>query len=128
MKTYVLIALLLIFGSTFISAQTSTDFAYHHRYRNTPEGNEQILVKTFPNPFAEQIQFQFDITEPSQVSITVYDITGNKIAVLIDNILEKDTYKLTWKPTHQPSGMYVYVFSAGKNRKTGKILLLNKHI
>ncbi|QHT67925.1 T9SS type A sorting domain-containing protein [Rhodocytophaga rosea] len=129
MKPYVLIALLLMLSAKQILAQTSSELSFHQNYRNKPEGgSEQIQVKTFPNPFAEQIQFQFDIIELSQVSITVFDITGNKIAVLMDKMLEKESYKLNWKPSQQLSGMYIYVFSAGKTRKTGKILLLNKRI
>jgi hypothetical protein len=129
MKPYVLIALLLSLSASYVWAQTSADMAYHHKYKSDAEaGNEEILVKTFPNPFPEQIQFQFDITEASKVNLTVFDITGNKVAVLVDGVLEKDTYKLGWKPTQHSSGIYVYVFSAGKARKTGKILFLHNRI
>jgi hypothetical protein len=128
MKTYVLLVLLFLFSSSSVWAQHSSGMAYRQSGTKTEGGDEQLQVKVFPNPFPEQVQFQFDITETSPVTLIIFDITGNKIAVLVDQVLEKDSYKLGWKPAQLLSGMYVYVLSAGKTRKTGKIILLNNRI
>jgi hypothetical protein len=128
MKSYVLLALLFTFSISCVWAQTSSEIAQHTNRNKTEGGSEQIQVKVFPNPFSEKVEFQFDITEPSQVNLTIFDITGRKVAVLVDSRLKTDVYSLRWKPTHLLSGMYIYVFSAGRARKIGKIILLSSYI
>jgi len=46
------------------------------------ENNKNIDLKIYPNPFNNYLNFEYYLTENSQVTIQMYDILGNKVADL----------------------------------------------
>ncbi len=71
------------------------------------------LKGNYPNPFRNQTTVAFDVAEPMQVSIEVYDVLGRKVATLVDKELAPSTYQIKWSASGLPSGMYVYRMRAG---------------
>lgn len=46
---------------------------------------EQLLDQNYPNPFSESTYIRFKVKRPAKVSLTVNDLLGRQVAVLIDN-------------------------------------------
>jgi len=95
-----------------------------------PMPNEYTVLGNYPNPFNPTTQIAFRLPETSDVSILIYGIQGNLVRELtLNQSFEAGDHFITWDATDnngQPvaSGMYVYLFTAGKYNKTEKMLLL----
>ncbi|MGE5680876.1 MAG: T9SS type A sorting domain-containing protein [Bacillota bacterium] len=68
------------------------------------------LSQNYPNPFNPSTLIQYTIPEDADISIKVYDIQGNEIAVLLNGYIKAGTYKMTFDAAKYKlsSGMYIY--------------------
>jgi hypothetical protein len=48
-------------------------------------GNQLVLEQNAPNPFSNLTTFSFKLHQPGKVSLSIYDIYGKRIALLINN-------------------------------------------
>lgn len=46
--------------------------------------------------------------QPSQVQINAFDVLGNKIATLVNEVKPMGTYETIWNAANLPSGVYFY--------------------
>jgi hypothetical protein len=81
------------------------------------------LSVAYPNPFNSSTCIQYTIPKASTVRITVYDIRGKQVAILVDEKKEAGSYQVEWNP-QLPSGVYSYRIQAGEFRDSKKMLLL----
>lgn len=58
-------------------------------------GNNEIL-QNFPNPFNQETTIKFGIVNTSHVMIDVYNLQGQKICNLLDDILNTGYHQITW--------------------------------
>jgi len=68
------------------------------------------LYQNHPNPFNPITMIRYDLTEKAQVTITIRDISGRLIALLMNDIQEAGLHKITWDATPYPSGIYLAGF------------------
>ena len=76
--------------------------------RTTP--NEYRLFQNYPNPFNPSTKIKFSIAKNSVVSIILYDILGNKIAVLAQDHFAEGTYDFSFdsrRYNNLVSGIYI---------------------
>jgi len=83
-----------------------------------------ILQPAFPNPFNSTTNISFDIPHNSEVSISIYDLSGRSVATLFDNSLNTGTHNLTWDAKDYPAGVYLCRMKAGEFAMTEKLLLV----
>ena len=62
--------------------------------------------------------------EMSNVKLTVYDILGNEITTLVDELKQPGTYEVEFNGVNLPSGIYFYKLNAGEFSDTKKMILL----
>lgn len=88
-------------------------------FENRPDmPMEYTLTQNYPNPFNPTTQIQFSIPEYSNVTLTVYDITGREVTKLVNESLGTGTYTVTWDGRNAngqivSSGVYIYRIQAG---------------
>jgi hypothetical protein len=87
------------------------------------------LTQNFPNPVRENTEIEFAIPYRTRVSLSIYDVSGRRIATLLDDIKEPGFYRVIWNGRDSmgrrvPSGIYFYRFEAGKFIKTRKMVLI----
>ena len=58
------------------------------------------------------------------VSLKVYDILGNEIAVLVNGEIPAGKYEVEFDAGNFPSGIYIYRIMAGIYQETKKMILL----
>ena len=83
-----------------------------------------ILSQNFPNPFNPSTEIQFAIAKAGAVKLTVYDILGKEVGVLVNQNFAPGTYAVRFDATGLASGMYVYVLSSGSIRLTRSMMLI----
>jgi hypothetical protein len=65
------------------------------------------LHNAYPNPFNPATRIQFDLPEPSQITIDIFNTLGVLIERLAEGIRGAGTYALNWHAGQNPSGVYI---------------------
>lgn len=96
---------------------------FETKLANSAPSNYQ-LSQNYPNPFNPSTIISFSIPSKLVVSLTVYDVSGRKVATLVNEELSAGNYACQWNATNVSSGVYFYRIQAGTFRETKKLLLL----
>ncbi len=83
----------------------------------TLAGSEAIpkefgLEQNYPNPFNPSTDIRFEISEPSSVRLTIYNILGQEVVTLVDGIQEPGFKSVRWDAGKMASGFYFYRLEA----------------
>lgn len=82
------------------------------------------LSQNYPNPFNPSTRIQFTIVNQQFVSLKVYNVLGNEVAVLINEEKSPGVYNLNFDASELSSGTYFYKLRAGNFTEVKKMLLL----
>jgi len=87
------------------------------------------LMQNYPNPFNPSTTIQFNLNKSQPVAITIYDVLGNKIKTLVNELKESGNHEIMWDGTsdsgvRQSTGVYVYQLKSGNAASVKKMLLL----
>ena len=84
------------------------------------------LSQNYPNPFNPVTKIKFDISGSSetQTLLSVYDVLGREVTVLVNQQLQPGTYEADWDASAYPSGVYFYKLEIGSFTDTKKMVLL----
>lgn len=78
--------------------------------------NKFTLFQNYPNPFNPSTMIGYRLTNNSVVSLKVYDVLGNEIAILVDDYRSAGKYEINFNansaPGGLPSGVYFYQLKA----------------
>ena len=90
---------------------------------------EFALYQNYPNPFNSDTRIEFDIFKPGNVTITVYNLLGQKIRTLFNGYRPAGPYYAEWDGRNSTgsavsSGIYFYRLEAKNYSKTKKMLLV----
>lgn len=72
-----------------------------------------VLHQNYPNPFNPSTTIEYAVPKTSFVSIKVYDLTGQEVASLVNEIKEAGTYEIKFDARSLASGVYLYRMVAG---------------
>ena len=86
--------------------------------------NDFIIYQNYPNPFNPATTIKFRINSRQNVSIKVYDILGNEIATLVNEVKEIGSYEVNFNGENLASGVYFYRVITEKETSTMKMILL----
>ncbi len=82
------------------------------------------LGQNFPNPFNPDTTINFTVPEHSAVTLTVYDMLGQKVGTLVDQVMPSGTYSVSWDGSGHSSGIYFYSLKAGNSYVTKRMTLI----
>jgi hypothetical protein len=82
------------------------------------------IEQNYPNPFNPLTVIRYQLPVTSKVSLKIYDVLGQVVATLVDEIQEAGYKSVTWNANNIASGVYFYRLQAGTFTKTNKLLLL----
>ncbi|MFA4924492.1 MAG: T9SS type A sorting domain-containing protein, partial [Ignavibacteriaceae bacterium] len=84
------------------------------------------LFNNYPNPFNPSTVISYQLPENSFVSLKVYDVIGNEVATLVNELQSAGVKNVTFKLKDKElgSGIYFYQLKAGSFVQTKKMLLL----
>jgi hypothetical protein len=83
-----------------------------------------VLTQNYPNPFNPTTNIMLSIPKSSLVKITVHDISGKEIDVLINQQLSAGTHKAGWDASKYTSGIYFYTLTSGSYNETKRMILI----
>lgn len=80
-------------------------------------------VKVYPNPFSSEVHFEFTLEKDSHVLLEIFNMTGQKVTVLMDNLVSKGvSNRISFVPADQTPGMFIYRLKMDDEVHTGRIL------
>ena len=88
------------------------------------------LRQNFPNPFNPETTISFELANEAQVSLTIYDLTGQQLRTLVSGeALAAGAYQRQWDGRNSAgsqvaSGVYFFVLKAGTYTSNRKMILL----
>jgi plastocyanin len=84
-----------------------------------------ILMQNYPNPFNPSTTISFDLPKTARVSLKVYNILGQVVATLLDEVKQAGSYKISFSAPELGSGVYFYrVVTDGGVAETRKMVLM----
>jgi len=93
-------------------------------------GNEEIAAastmevsQNFPNPFSNETNVRISLTNGSNVSLEVYNITGQKVMVKDYGYKTAGSFTTQISADELPTGVYFYTVEAGTTKVTRKMIV-----
>lgn len=106
------------------------DFSGTYEYSSVIEVNNSnvpdafALEQNYPNPFNPATTFSFTLSQESNVTLSVFDIQGNKVADVINEKMQAGRYAVDFNASELSSGVYIYKITAGTFSAVRKMTLL----
>jgi len=95
----------------------------------SPSGTESgprsfVLEQNYPNPFNPTTTIRFTLPKRARVQLTVFNVAGQAVATLVDDVLEAGEHAVVWEASVLPAGVYFYRLKAGSQVKVRKAVLM----
>ncbi|MCC6476668.1 lamin tail domain-containing protein [bacterium] len=116
--TYELFVIEFDGSRSLIATQSATPTA------NNAVVTEFALHQNYPNPFNPETQIRFDLAEASDVTLTIFNISGQEVATLVNSHLSSGAHTVSFDAANLTSGVYLYRLTAGSFTAQKKMVLL----
>ena len=98
-------------GSYYIIDDLS--FGLQSAVEDAGKGSFEGLENIFPNPCSEQAQIIYDINEPGETNLGIYDMSGRMVMPLVNEKQTPGRYKVIPDFSLLPSGTYICRLMSG---------------
>jgi endonuclease/exonuclease/phosphatase family metal-dependent hydrolase len=98
---------------------STIDIKNNHDYPSTI-----TLLQNYPNPFNPATIINYELSITNDVELSVYNLLGQKVVTLVSKIQKAGHYQVEWDGSEFPSGVYLYILTAGKEQVVKKMVLL----
>lgn len=89
------------------------------------EANNQFIISScYPNPFNPSSTIRYSITKSDNVTMKIFNLLGQEITTLVNEVKDVGTYDVIWEANDLPSGIYFYRIQSGEFLETKKMILL----
>lgn len=99
-------------GSPLSSAQILDLTSSSREAAIDPQKNTVALLPNTPNPFDHATEISFTVTKTAEITIAVFDATGQWIATPVSGLYGTGTYRIPFDGTSQQNGVYFCVLKS----------------
>jgi len=88
---------------------------------------DALHVHNYPNPFNPTTTIEFTLIDPAPVSITVFNLAGQKVSTVVSDNYDRGTHRVIWNAEDDlqvSNGLYFYRLITDQNHVTRKMILL----
>jgi len=82
------------------------------------------LLGNSPNPFNATTDISYCLPHPSEVELTVYNLSGHRVTTLLEEFQPARYHTATWDASALSSGIYFYRLTAGEYTEVKRMTLL----
>ena len=87
------------------------------------------LLQNYPNPFNPVTTIHYSLPENSDVKLTIYDVKGREVSVLVEQNQNAGSFTVKWNGTNAigqklPTGIYFYKIQANNFVTTKKMVFM----
>ncbi len=94
------------------------------------DDQENIIteLKAFPNPFQEEVNLSFNLSQEEKTTVEIFNIQGQRVHTLLSELAPKGEHRVLWDGMDQngqsmPAGIYLVRLRAGKALINQKVIL-----
>lgn len=91
---------------------------------NSSQPVQYALYQNYPNPFNPVTTISYAIPENQIVQVIVFDLLGNKVAVLVNEYMHAGFYSIQFNANNLSSGIYFYELTTEKFVQAKKLILI----
>ena len=102
-------------GNNYVSVNNEANSELIHSYN---------LYQNYPNPFNPVTIIKFSVPERSHISINIYNLLGEEIKTLVNEVKQKGKYSVSFNAGSLPSGIYFYTLRGNNYSITKKLVFL----
>jgi hypothetical protein len=84
---------------------------------------ELVLYAAYPSPSRDTINFVYSLPADGQVTLSVYDLSGRRVATLVDADETAGRHEASWNCTEVPSGVYLYSLETSAGSLTQRLVV-----
>lgn len=82
------------------------------------------LEQNYPNPFNPTTIINYSVAKAGIVKLSVYDITGSKVATIVNENKSVGNYSVQFSGSNLASGIYLYRLESGNYSASKKFILM----
>jgi hypothetical protein len=82
------------------------------------------LHQNYPNPFNPSTTLRYDVPAPSHVTLRVYNVLGQVVATLVDELQQPGYKSIEFNGSRIASGVYFYRLEAGTFSATKQMVVV----
>ena len=82
------------------------------------------LDQNYPNPFNPLTSIRYQLPDAGYVKLEVFDVSGSRVALLVDGSRDAGVHEVTWDASGLASGLYFYHIQAGDFAAVKKMMLV----
>ncbi|MGA7722563.1 MAG: T9SS type A sorting domain-containing protein [Ignavibacteriaceae bacterium] len=82
------------------------------------------LSQNYPNPFNPSTVINYSLQKPSNVTMEIYNVLGQKVATLVNSYMQSGNYSVSFNANKLSSGIYFYRIAAGDFVSVKKMMLM----
>ena len=90
--------------------------------------NEALPIRNmnaYPNPFSDKISISYTVDQPTDVKLSVYDMYGKEIEILVNQKQLNNDYNIEWDGSAFPNGVY-FINMQNDYQSISKKVILNR--
>lgn len=119
-KVYIILfSLFFVFGTLKVSADNKEQLL---DFKGNPDKFE--LNQNYPNPFNPSTQLSYDLKTDGNVKLTVFNLVGQSVRVLVDGFQTAGYYEVTFDANDLPAGIYLYKLQVGDYSSVRRMTLV----
>jgi hypothetical protein len=82
------------------------------------------LGQNYPNPFNPSTKINYSVPQSGLVSIVIYDLTGQKVATIVNEVKQPGNYEVEFNAAGLTSGVYFYKMTTNSFSQIKKMSIL----
>ena len=86
-----------------------------------------VLYQNEPNPFGSETKIRFYLEQPAPVTLSVYDLTGKKVATVLNGQKQAGPHQVNFSAKDLATGVYFYRLQSGEYMSTRKLVVVKEH-
>ncbi len=110
--------------TSFGSGGVYGSFMYEPNVSNDDELAQLVSLKSFPNPFFDSTEISFSLTRSEKVSLQIYNLKGQLVEVILNEMKPAGLTTLEWNPNKLSSGIYFIKLSTKDKDIIRKVVMV----
>lgn len=84
------------------------------------------FLSNYPNPMGEYTDIIFFLSEPSDISLKIYNGLGKQISTLENGLMQEGVHRVRWNSGSNTSGIYICVFENSSSAKIYRTMIIKE--
>jgi hypothetical protein len=101
------------------------DLNWFDEFTRVPEVSSNVGdVSIYPNPVRGDVTFRYTLKRPSDITLSIYNITGQRVVSLEQGFQNEGIHTVRWNVSELKPGLYFYTLGTRQDTQRGKMIVI----